>query len=267
MSSWSSTSRLLLILALPPAVSLAACTQEETGGQAEGGRVAVGDVEATVDDAECAEPGPTVFGSGVAVVAEGELVIFDVRIEGDAGEATVRTLRGDQVVSQHVSSRVTARQDGDEYTIEGRFTEFDGPEQVGEVDGTVRFTCEADTDPGGGFVSVEGQQVDFDLVTCVETEDAYEARARSTVDADQVVTASRVLERTGWVDRLAATGTLAIDEDLALEAGDEVTAAEAEGGLFEVRGTRITAEGAAFGDDRVGSLDLTCGIDISTIED
>lgn len=263
--SWSSTdlAAALLLLAVP----VAGCTKTESGGPSSGGSLAVGDVEGTVADAECAEPGPILFASGVSVLDDERTVIFDVRVEGDEGEATVRTMRGDELDEQHVSSDLRSSHEDDEHTVEGTFTAFDGPTQVGEVDGTITFSCESDTDPGGGFLGIDGQQVDYDLVTCVETPTGYEARARATTDPTQVLTATRTLERSGWIDHMTVTGTVTADNDRALEAGDDVDAVDAEAGLFEVRGTRVTAEGAAFGEDHVGSMDLTCGIDISTVPD
>jgi hypothetical protein len=266
MSSWSSTERAAVAL-LVCSAPLLGCTKTESGAPSEGGSIAVGDITGTVSDAECAEPGSTVFASGVTVLDDGRTVIFDAQLEGEGGDATVRTLQGDEVDEQHVSSAITAARDGDDYTVEGTFTAFDGPTQVGEVDGKIEFSCETDTDPGGGMVGVDGQQLDYDLVTCVETDTSYETRARVTADPTQVLTATRTLERSGWIDHLTATGSLAVDNDLALDEGDEVDAVDATGGLFTVRGARVTAEGGAFGEDHVGSMDLTCGIDISTLAD
>jgi hypothetical protein len=272
MWSWSSTEVVaaLLLVAAPTA----ACTKTESGGPSSGGSVAVGDIEGTVVDAECAQPGDTLFASGVSVLDDDRVVIFDVQVEGERGDATVRTLRGDEVDEQHVAADVRAQHDDDRYTVDGTFTAFDGPTQLGDVEGTIEFSCEADTDPGGGFVALDGQQVDYDLVTCVETDTAYEARARVTSDPTQVLTASRALLRSGWIDHLTATGSVALDQDRDLSQGDPAAidpadagpAVDADGGLFAVRGARVTAEGDAFGDEHVGSMDLTCGIDISTLD-
>jgi hypothetical protein len=255
-----------LVAAIAASLAIvAACSKTEGGEPTREGQVRMDGLTSSVIDAECAEPAEVLYGSGVGEGAQDDrLVVFDVAVTGEEAEATVRVIRGDEVEQQFLASGATASTDGDEITVEGTFTEFDGPEQVGEVEGTVRFTCEPDTDPGGGMLLLDGQEVSYDLVTCLETPEGFEARARDTADADQVLTLRRALLASGWVDDMAASGAVALDVDRALDTG-EGDAVDVEGGLFTVRGTRVTADGEVFGEGRVGSIDLTCGIDLTTV--
>jgi len=93
-------------------------------------------------------------------------------------------------------------------------------------------------------------------VSCAETDESYEVRARSTTADTESLSLRRVLLRSGWVDTIEAEGTvtLDLDEDLSDEAE---AAVDVETGLFTVRGARITGEGTD------STIDLTCGIDVS----
>jgi hypothetical protein len=250
---------------VPAALLVGACTKTEGGDPTREGQVDVDGVSSAVIDAECAQPGDVLYGSGVGEGADASrIVTFDAAVDGETADATVWVQRGDEVERQFIASDAAASQDGDELTIEGTFTSFDGPEQTGEVEGTLRFTCEPDTDPGGGLLRLDGVDVPYDLVTCLETPEGYEARARDTADPDQAFAARRTLLASGWVDDLQATGLVSLDTDKALDTG-EGAGVDVEGGLFTVRGTRVTAEADAFGEGRIGSLDLTCGIDLTTV--
>jgi hypothetical protein len=257
------------------------CTKTEVPSRNDEGRVSVADVESSVDDVECAEPGATLFATGAS--ADDRVTIFEVEVKGGEAEATVRVLRGEDIEAQHVGTGLTASRDGQDVRVEGTFVSFDGPTQSGEAPGVVTFSCEPDTDPGGGSAVVDGQAVSYDLVSCVETADSFEARARVTATPDastagtttgdtepeaaaptELLVLHRTLLRSGWVDRIEASGSIAVDVDQALDDPAEA-AVDVTQGLFTVRGARVTAEGAAFGPDRVGSVELTCGIDLSVV--
>lgn len=250
-------------LAVPALGLLAgACSGTRVDERNAAGRLEVGDlVQADLADVECAEPGGTLFAAGVAVGDDGELTVVDLEVTEGEVLATVRTSRGDDVVGQQVGQDLTATRDGDQLEVAGTFVVYDGAVQSGEVAGEVTLTCEPDTDPGGGFLVVDGTEVPYDLVTCVETDESFEARGRATTDAAQTVAVRRVLLRSGWVDRIDVAGDISVGTDASTE--DEATSpVDVAGGLFTVRGDRVTAEGDVFGDGRLGSLELTCGIDL-----
>lgn len=254
------------------AIVAVGCTKTEVQSRNDEGQVSVAEIDTSVDDVECAEPGATLFATGVS--ADERITIFEVEVNGDEAEATVRVLRGEEIEAQHVGSGLAASRDGQDVRVEGTFVSFDGPTQSGEAEGVLTFSCEPDTDPGGGSAVIDGQGVSYDLVSCVETADSFEARARVTaaqggVDGDgaaptETFVLHRTLLRSGWVDRIEATGSISVDVDQAIDDPAEA-AVDVTSGLFTVRGARVTAEGAAFGDGRVGSVELTCGIDLSVL--
>lgn len=165
-------------LAVPALGLLAgACSGTRVDERNAAGRLEVGDlVQADLADVECAEPGGTLFAAGVAVGDDGELTVVDLEVTEGEVLATVRTSRGDDVVGQQVGQDLTATRDGDQLEVAGTFVVYDGAVQSGEVAGEVTLTCEPDTDPGGGFLVVDGTEVPYDLVTCVETDESFEAR-------------------------------------------------------------------------------------------
>jgi hypothetical protein len=250
------------------ALAAAACTKTESGAPSGEGEVAVGAITSDVIDAECAEPADVLHASGVGGgPGEDRIVAFDVAVEGETAEATVRVLRGDELEQQFLASGAQTTREGDQVEVAGTFTSFEGPTQTGEVEGTLTFTCEPDTDPGGGLLRFDSTEVAYDLVTCIETDTSYEVRGRATDDPSQVLTLQRTLLAGGWVDRIQVQGDVAVDTDQPTSSEDG-PATEAEGGLFEVRGARVTnADGPIFGEEHVGSFDVTCGIDLTAVTD
>lgn len=248
-------------------VATGACSAVQVDEAASDGTIAVGDLDATVADVECGAIGETLHIGGVAPLSddrEERIGVFDVTVEGETAQAVVRTLRGDEVVRQEVGTDLTAVVEGDAITVTGQFTGFDGPTQTGETSGEISITCGEDRDPGGGSLSLDGVEVAYDLVVCLETDDGYEVRAWDTNDDADQLAATRNRSATAWQDRIRVLGRAVADNE-APSSGD--TAVEVTDGLFRVRGTRVTAEGAAFGPERMGSLEVTCGIDLSTATD
>lgn len=246
-------------------VALGACTKNaEDPAAGPAGEIALPEVDVEVGDVDCAQPADVLYAAGITAPVDERTTTFDAEVEGEEGMANIRVLRGDDVETQFVGTELVAASapaEGDdegaiEVTLEGTFVEFDGPEQTGEADGSLTFRCTADTDPGGGFAVVGATQVDYDLVSCAETDESFEVRARSTAVDTESLTLRRVLLRSGWVDTIEADGTVTLDLDEDLN--DEAEAAvDVETGLFAARGTRITAEGTG------STIDLTCGIDVS----
>ena len=248
-------------------LSLGACSAVQVDEAATDGAVAVGDLDATVADVECGAIGETVHIGGVARLPDDpaeRISVFDVTVEGETAQAVVRTLQGDEVVGQEVGTDLTAVVEGDDITVTGEFTGFDGPTQTGEATGEISITCGEDRDPGGGSLSLDGQEIVYDLVFCLETDDLYEVRASDTAGRRRQLTVSRTRSATGWQDRIRVLGRVAVEHE-APSTGD--TAVDVTDGLFLVRGTRVTAEGSGFGEGQMGSLEVTCGIDLSTATD
>jgi hypothetical protein len=257
-----------LVAAVALLGSLVGCSTVEVGEASSDGEVAVGDVQADVADVECADLGETLRAGGVAPLPddrEGRISTFDVTVEGESAQAVVRVLRGDEVVNQQVGTDLTAVVEGDDVTVSGSFTGFDGPTQTGEASGDLSFSCTEDRDPGGGSLSLDGQEIAYDLVTCLETDDLYEMRAWATESEADQVTMSRTRGASGWQDRVGVLGSISAENEG--PANGTGAAVEASGGLFEVRGARVSAEGPAFGAERLGALEVTCGIDLSTTAD
>lgn len=240
---------------------LAACSGTQVDERNAAGSLRVGDVDAELTDVECAQPGDTLFLAGLATSTGGGITVVDAEVTGERVVVAIREERAGDVEGQQVGQDVTVTREGTRITVEGTFVSFDGPVQEGEVEGTVELSCEPDTDPGGGYLAVEGSEVTYDLVTCIRTDDALTVRARMTTDPSQHVTLRRELRASGWVDRIDASGDITVGVDASTDDAAEDPDA-VEGGLFAVQGPRITAEGDRFGESRVGSLELTCGIQL-----
>jgi hypothetical protein len=177
-------------------------------------------------------------------------------------EATVRSVVDGEVVERYVGDGLALTATAEGYSLDGAFTSFDGAAQAGDVPGSVVTTCPPSMDPGGGTMSVDGREVRFDLVACLRTSDSYEARARSSSDADQFLALRRNRTTAGWVDHLSATGELVANERHAID--DDASAPRSvESGLFTVQGARVVAEGELLGPDRHTAISLTCGIDLA----
>lgn len=250
--------RAMAVVATLALVVSVGCTKNAGEDAGPAGQIEVGDIDLEVAEVDCAEPDTTLYASGVTQPDGDRFTTFDVEVAGEEVVASVRSLRGDDVDSQYVGTGLTPTRTGDEVTVEGTFVAYDGPEQTGESEGTLTFSCTADTDPGGGFVSLRATEVEYDLVVCTETDESFEVRGRVTTDEEQGVTLQRVLLRSGWVDTIDAHGDVVIDENEDLS-DDTERAADVETGLFTVRGNRVT------GDTAEASIDLTCGIDVNVV--
>ncbi len=230
-------------VALLAGTSAISCTTRAAPDLA--GDITLGEDSWELADVDCSQVGSSRVVGALALPVDGAPLVIDAELTDGSATATVRRI-GEQ--ERWVGSDLAAEVEGesrDRIEVSGPLVAFEGPDRKGEEELRLALDCPRDSDPGGGYLSVAGSEVTYDQVTCVELEDQFEARGRSTEEDRRTVTVTRSTGPTGTEDRLDVTG----------EAARRVSGEE----MFEIRGPRVTLAGPTL-EGEPASLDLTCGL-------
>lgn len=229
-------------VALLACVGTFSCTTQSSPDPT--GTLALGEGSWDLADVDCAQLGSSRAVAALALSEDSAPVVVDVEISGGTATATAHRIDGQQ--SWTGSDLSAEGEAGARIEITGPLVAFDGPDRTGEEELSLALDCPRDADPGGGYLSVAGTEVTYDQVTCVELEDRFEARGRSTQDDGQSVTVTRVNGAAGPEDRLDVTGGL--------------THGASGEAMFEIRGPRVSLAEPTLPEGEPASLDLTCGL-------
>lgn len=241
---------------------LGACTA--TPRESEGpdlGEVEVERVTGPVAALDCATVADGLFARALVTTGDDDATsTLDLSDEQGTVTATLALEEASGAQTRYVGTDLTRTGEPDELAVEGAFDVFEDGRRSGSVEGSLDLSCPGDLDPGGGSLTLGGRQIAYDLVSCVESPERFEVRARD-LGGTQGLTLRRARSGDRWVDRIETNGDVEVSERVTIDS-DESTGVDVADGLFDVLGDRVRVTSEAFPGEVAGSADLTCGIDV-----